>query len=98
MAMQLPVISTRFSGVPELVVDGVTGLLVEPGNVPALVEAMRGLLNDPALRHRMGQAGRQRVIQDFTIERSADAMHAIFASLAPLMVDQAMTATAVHPH
>jgi len=81
MAMQLPIISTRFSGVPELVIDGVTGVLVESNDVPALVEAMRGLLDDPARRSSLGQAGRQRVLEDFTIERSATMLHQLFASL-----------------
>lgn len=81
MAMQLPVISTRFSGIPELVVDGSTGVLVEPDNVPELAEAMQKLLDNPVLRHRMGQAGRQRVVQNFAIERSAARLYEIFASL-----------------
>src|SRR5262249_28073226 len=79
MAMQLPVISTRFSGVPELVIDGSTGVLVEPDNVPALVEAMRSLLDDPARCRRLGQAGRRRILEDFTIERSATTLHHLFA-------------------
>lgn len=81
MAMQLPVISTRFSGIPELVVDGSTGVLVEPDNVPALAEAMHTLLGNPVLRQRMGQAGRQRVVQHFAIENSAARLYEIFAAL-----------------
>ena len=96
MAMQLPIISTRFSGVPELVVDASTGVLVEPDNVPALVEAMRGLLDDPARGHSLGQAGRQRVIEGFTIERSATTLHHLFASLISARTNRAMPATARH--
>src|SRR5262249_54892508 len=80
MAMQLPIISTRFSGVPELVIDGSSGVLVEPDNVPALAEAIRALLDDPARCHSLGKAGRQRVIEHFTIERSATTLHHLFAS------------------
>lgn len=81
MAMQLPVISTRFSGIPELVIDGLTGVLVEPDNVPTLATAMQKLLDDPALRQRMGQAGRQRVVQHFAIETSTSRLYEIFTSL-----------------
>jgi len=88
MAMQLPIISTRFSGVPELVIDGVTGVLVESNNVPALVEAMRGLLDDPARRSSLGKAGRQRVLEDFTIERSATTLHQLFTSLTAARTDR----------
>jgi len=54
----LPVVGTRTGGLPEVVLDGVTGLIVEPGNVDALAEAMLKLLKEPELRHVLGhQAG-----------------------------------------
>ena len=58
MAAQLPVISTRHSGIPEHVQDGVTGLLVEEGDVEGMAAAMARLLEDPALAAAMGKAGR----------------------------------------
>lgn len=82
MAMQVPVVSTCFSGIPELVVDGSTGLLVEPDDVLALAEAMAKLLEDPDCRRRMGQDGRQRVLQHFTVQGSASKLQGIFAALA----------------
>ena len=69
MSMELPVVSTTVSGIPELVVDGVTGLLVPPKDVEALTEALVKMGADPEKRSRMGRSGRQRVIEKFSIER-----------------------------
>lgn len=63
MAMGRPVIAARIGGMPEQVIDGVTGFLVPPGDVSALRQAMAQLLNDPELRHRMGQAAQQKVME-----------------------------------
>lgn len=59
MAAGLPVIASRISGVTELVQHEITGLLFEPGNVPALAECIMRLDRDPELRARMGESGRQ---------------------------------------
>jgi len=58
MAMQLPVVSTRTAGIPEMVVDGQTGLLVPERNPAALATAVRALLSDPARARQMAIAGR----------------------------------------
>jgi glycosyltransferase involved in cell wall biosynthesis len=79
--MELPAVSTRFSGIPELVVEGETGLLVDTNDHDGAVEALRALLNDPARRQRMGTAGRRRVRQAFTIEASTAALDETFRSL-----------------
>jgi glycosyltransferase involved in cell wall biosynthesis len=50
------------------VLDGESGLLVPPDDVPALAKAIRGLLVDPDLRHKMGQKARQRVQNDYSLE------------------------------
>ncbi len=68
MAGGLPVVATDVGGVHELVVDGVTGTLVPPSDPGALADALRRLLVDPALRARLGAAGRARVLSDFTVE------------------------------
>jgi len=61
MACGLPVVSTRTGAIPDYLTDGVDGLLVEPGDVPALAAALRRLLGDGALRRRLGEAARRRV-------------------------------------
>jgi glycosyltransferase involved in cell wall biosynthesis len=62
-----PVIGTRLSGSPEIVEEGVTGLTVGVGDVPALAESMRRLAGDRPLREQMGAAGAARVSRLFTI-------------------------------
>jgi len=67
MASGLAVVATRVGGVPELVVDGGTGLLVPPGNPGALYSALKRLIMDPVLRLRMGWAGRRRIANCFRL-------------------------------
>ena len=67
-AMRLPVIATQIPGCSEAVADGVTGRLVPPYDALALAEATQTYLNDPELRVRHGQNGRERVIQNFRPE------------------------------
>jgi glycosyltransferase involved in cell wall biosynthesis len=70
MAAGLPIVSTRFTAIPELVEDGQTGLLVEPRDARGLADAMACLLDDPGLRARLGRHGRARAEQLFDIERN----------------------------
>src|SRR5437899_1820532 len=70
MASARPVVSTRLAGIPELVVDGQTGMLAPPGDSVALAHALEQLLRDPELRLRFGDAGRARIEQDFRIEQT----------------------------
>jgi glycosyltransferase involved in cell wall biosynthesis len=70
MACGLPIVSTRHSGIPEAVLDEVTGLLVPEGDVEAMAAAMSRLLDDPELIKTMGQAGRRRVVENFNSEAS----------------------------
>ena len=65
MAAGLPVIATRVGGIPRIVDDGLSGLLVERGDVHGFADALRTLLNDPQRAKQMGAAGRARVIADF---------------------------------
>jgi len=72
---ELPVVSTRVGGIPEAVQDGTTGLLVDPDSDGELFEALKRVLNDAELAKRLGEAGRARVLRDFTWEsRAADFM------------------------
>jgi hypothetical protein len=70
MASARPVVSTRLAGIPELVVDGQTGMLAPRGDSTALAQALEQLLRDPELRLRFGHAGRQRIEQHFRIEHT----------------------------
>jgi colanic acid/amylovoran biosynthesis glycosyltransferase len=72
MTMGLPVVSTWVSGTPEAVEDQVTGILVPERDALAASAAIRRLLQDPALRSRMGLAGKQRVSRLFPLGQSAD--------------------------
>lgn len=81
MASQLPVVSTSVSGVPELVEDGVTGLLVPERDSEALADALQRLLGDAALRQRLGRQGRDRVVADFHVAEGAARMVSIFRSV-----------------
>lgn len=63
----LPVAAYGLSGVPEIVVDGETGLLVSPGDEGALAEALSAMLRDPTLRTRLGAAARERCLARFDI-------------------------------
>jgi len=69
MAFGLPVVATRAGGLSEVVEDGVTGFLVPPGDSQAVAEAIIRLLRDQNLRRRMGEAGRKRVLDEFTVDR-----------------------------
>jgi alpha-maltose-1-phosphate synthase len=72
MACGTPVVASRVGGIPEVVVDGETGWLVEPGDPVALAQALRGALADPARARRMGEAGRSRVEAHFSWDRIAE--------------------------
>jgi len=61
----IPVIAARASSLPEIVVDEETGLLVPPGDAPALASALARLLDDPALARELGRAGRRRILANF---------------------------------
>jgi colanic acid/amylovoran biosynthesis glycosyltransferase len=81
MSTGLPVIATRIMGIPELVEDGATGLIVSPGRPEEIVAALETLARSPDLRARYGAAGRERVLSEFSIERSARRLRSIFLSV-----------------
>ena len=84
MAVELPVVASRISGIPELVEDGRSGRLVPPGDPLALADGLEELVRDPALRQRFGRAGRARVLADFDLERNVARKSRLFASVAPV--------------
>lgn len=71
MAMQLPVISTQHSGIPEVIKSGVNGLLVPPADEQALAHAIARLIDDPFLRTQFGQFGRRTVTERFNSMQNA---------------------------
>ena len=73
LSMGLPVVSTSLAGTPEVVIEGVTGLLVEPGDVDGLANAIAALGSDDDARARMGRAGRRLMHDDFDKRRHFDA-------------------------
>lgn len=78
MAMGLPVISTPISGIPELVTDGVEGLLVPSKDSQALGRAIARLLNDPALRQRIARAARSRICDCFDSHKTTTKLRDLF--------------------
>ena len=80
-ACGLPIVTTDIPGCRELVSDGVNGFLVPLRQVESLAAALRTLLNDPALRARMGAAGRARVLEQYSLPRVVDAHLAVYGEL-----------------
>jgi glycosyltransferase involved in cell wall biosynthesis len=81
MACATPIVATRTGGIPEIVEEGVTGLLVPPRDAPALARAIVRLLTDESRRHTMGRAGVARVGERFTVERMVAETAAVYQRL-----------------
>jgi glycosyltransferase involved in cell wall biosynthesis len=81
MALQKPLVASGSGAVPEIVVDGQTGLLFEPGRPEALATALRQLLNDPARAAAMGAAGRERLVAEFSVQHNIRETQALYDSL-----------------
>ena len=78
MAKEIAVVSTRVSGIPELIENEVSGLLVEEGEAVQLAVALERLLVDDAMRRRIGEAGRRKVEAEFDVDLSARQLHTLF--------------------
>ena len=78
MERSRPVIASAVGGLPEIVVDGETGLVVPPGDAEALAEAMVALASDLPRAAAMGEAGRRRAIESFTEDRSTSGIEALY--------------------
>lgn len=78
MALGLPVVASRIGGLPEIVEDGITGCLFEPGNAEDLAEKLGGLWSNPELRRRMGKAGREKVIRQYGQEQYYNNLMAVY--------------------
>jgi glycosyltransferase involved in cell wall biosynthesis len=76
-----PVVATRVGGVPDVVRDGEDGFLVDPGAVGDLADRLARLAADPALRARMGAAGRERVVARYSVDRLIDDVDRLYRDL-----------------
>lgn len=81
MSLGKPVVATRVGGNPEIVVEGSTGLLVEPQQSATLAEAILQLLSNPLRARQMGEAGRERVKQHFSVERAVGRTQQLYRDL-----------------
>ena len=81
MGCEVPVVASDAGGLPEVVEDGVTGLIVPRGEVPPLAEAIGALLADPERRHRMGVAGRRRALELFDWDRTAEQFEQVYREI-----------------
>ncbi|MGZ8528280.1 MAG: glycosyltransferase, partial [Candidatus Limnocylindrales bacterium] len=97
MSAGLPVVASALSGIPELVIDGSSGLTVPPGDAPAIAAALRRLHDDPELRTRLGVAARERVVAEFDVDRNARRLIERFAAVAAAGADRSATASAPGP-
>lgn len=78
LALGKPVVGTRVGGIPEVVIPGETGLLVPPKDPHALARAVRELMEQPALRRKMGQQGREMVVEKYSLEQMAAAVERVY--------------------
>lgn len=80
-AAAVPIIAVRAGGMPEAVVDGLSGMLIEPGDVSALTSKLRLLLEDKDLRQRLGNAGRKRILAEFSVKAMVQGNLAVYRSV-----------------
>jgi colanic acid/amylovoran biosynthesis glycosyltransferase len=80
MAMQIPCVATWITGIPELIQDGVDGLLVPPSDVAQLADAIARLIDDPALSHQIANVGRRKVVKGFNLGTNIDKLAAMFTA------------------
>ena len=78
MLAGLPVVATRASAIPEIVQDGVTGLLAAPGDEAAIADSIEALLGDPDRGRLLGDAGRERALREFSVARMTDQTIAVY--------------------
>ena len=83
MAMEVPCVSTCVAGIPELIRDGLDGLLVHASSANALALAIRRLIEDPTLRRELGAAGRKRVCDLYNLRQNVCSLALVFNQLLP---------------
>jgi glycosyltransferase involved in cell wall biosynthesis len=78
MSMQIPCVSTTIAGIPELIRDGIDGILVSASDVGALVEAIARLMDDGELRNRLALNGRARILEHYDLARNVETLAKVF--------------------
>ena len=81
MACGLPVVSTRVGGIPEVVQDGINGLLIEAGDMEALAGSINALAGDASLRRRLGVAARETIVMSYSVEKLMPRLQQIYDSI-----------------
>lgn len=82
MAAGAPVVTTKVGGIPDVIKNGLDGLLIEPGDVEGLARAVESLLTDPRMRDRLSAAGKRKVLECFTLERITPLVEKLYGELA----------------
>ena len=83
MACGLPVVATRVGGIPDIITDGVNGLLVPPGQPEQLAEALWHVLNDRALAEKLGANARRTVIEQYCLDNMLTAYQSLYQNVQP---------------
>ena len=78
MAMEIPCVTTRITGIPELIEDGHNGLLTAPSDIEGLANALARLIDDPDLRKKLGENGRQKVLKEYDLSANVERLAGIF--------------------
>jgi glycosyltransferase involved in cell wall biosynthesis len=94
MAMELPCVASRVSGIPDVVADGETGVLVPPRHPEALARAIGTMLDDPERVREMGRRGRQKVVPAFSVERMVEKLAELYREL---LAEKGIDASPAHP-
>ena len=81
LASRTPVVANRVGGVPDVVRDGIDGFLVEPGDIEGAAEKLEVLARNPELRARLGEAGRERVLDRYSVPRLVDDVDRLYRAL-----------------
>ena len=90
MAMEIPCVTTRITGIPELIRDQVNGLLVRPSSNEELAEAIARLMDDSNLRRELGTSARQRILESYDLRKNIAQLGSIFREFSGVL-DKAST-------
>lgn len=91
LACELPVVATRITGIPELVIDDQTGYLVSPADANALAEAILRVKDDPERARQLGRNGHEWVLQEFNLNKNANKLAGLFNTMKPTASTQSLS-------